>query len=83
MTTSENNDTPAAPPPRIVPVLPLPARDEIKPVNVEISRELYTVARREMKKHGITVRKIVEWGLANFLLGVNPEEAKRLGIHAA
>jgi hypothetical protein len=64
-------------------LLPLPEREELKPVTIELSRELYAVARAEMKKRNLTVRKIVEWGLANFLISVAPEEAKRLGIRAA
>ena len=64
-------------------LLPMPEQEKVRTVTLEANLQLYKAAREEMKKRRVTVRKIFEWGLANYLLKCNPEAARRLGIGPA
>jgi len=66
-----------------MPPFPLPERAARRPVSVEVDTELYAATRRELAKHKVTFRKVVEWALRSYLAAHNPAEAERLGIKAA
>jgi len=69
--------------PKMISPLPMPQREPVKVITVEVSRELYAVTRREMKRRKMTVRKLVDWALSSYLAAHNPDEATRLGIKVA
>lgn len=65
-------------------VPPLPASVEQKRlVQAEVNRRLFTAIEKEIaRKKGLSIRKVMEWGLRAYLLNSNPEEAAKLGITA-
>lgn len=62
--------------------LPSPKNDDGKRrfINVKVSTELYDMARAEMKRRGVTVAQVLDWGLLAYLVETNPEAAKKLGV---
>lgn len=64
-------------------VLPMPKRESVRAITVDVNCELYAAARREMKKRKISMRKMVDWALSSYVVAHNPQEAERLGIKSA
>ena len=58
--------------------LPLPHKKEKRLVQAEVDLELFTAVEKELKKQGLKIRDVTEWGLGQWLLKVNPEAAKRV-----
>lgn len=61
-------------------ILPIPKRTQTRSVQVGVNEELFTAVSKEAKKHKLSMRLVVEWGLKNFLISTNADEAIRLGL---
>lgn len=62
-------------------VLPLPTREEKRLVQAEVSAELFKTLSAEIKGK-YKMKEVIEWGMKQFLLSVNPDAATKLGINA-
>lgn len=62
--------------------LPIPKLREKKLIQAKVEIGLRNSVVAEAKKRNIEIRQLVEFGLKQWLLSVNPKEAARIGIVA-
>lgn len=60
--------------------IPLPKNDEKRLVQAEVNKELFDACHGEMKKKGLKIRQVLEFGLRSFLVQSNPQLAKKMGL---
>ena len=58
----------------------LPRKEEKRLVQAEVNMDLWLAVDAQMKKDGIQIRQMVEFGLKSYLIAANPQAAKELGL---
>jgi len=61
----------------MTPKLQLPKKLGVRLVQAEIDLTLWAAVEREKKKNKVTIKDVVEYGLAAYLLASNPTEYER------